>query len=84
MTFFLSVFSGAMPQGMALSIFQSFKKFWKMGIIIVQDTLPGFPHTPFRPVDESVPLGGGGHGPLSLQNSLVFSGVHGIMPYIIP
>ena len=23
-----------------------------MGIIIVQDTLPGFPHTPFRPVDE--------------------------------
>ena len=29
-----------------------------MGIIIVQDTLPGFPHTPFRPVDESVPLGG--------------------------
>ena len=48
-----------MPQGMALSIFQSFKKFWKMGIIIVQDTLPGFPHTPFRPVDESVPLGGG-------------------------
>ena len=90
MTFFLSVFSGAMPQGMALSIFQSFKKRWKMGIILVQDTLPGFPHTPFRPVDESVPLGGrawghaAGHGPLSLQNSLVFSGVHGIMPYIIP
>ena len=23
-----------------------------MGIIIVQDTLPGVPHTPFRPVDE--------------------------------
>jgi len=29
-----------------------------MGIIIVQDTLPGFPHTPFRPVDEGFPLGG--------------------------
>ena len=29
-----------------------------MGIIIVQDTLPGFPHTPFRPVDERLPLGG--------------------------
>ena len=48
-----------MPQGMALSIFQSFKKFWKMGIILVQDTLPGFPHTPFRPVDERLPLGTG-------------------------
>ena len=34
-----------------------------MGIILVQDTLPGFPHTPFRPVDESVPLGGAGLGP---------------------
>ncbi|MFR3965570.1 MAG: hypothetical protein ACLTYD_04820 [Oscillospiraceae bacterium] len=29
-----------------------------MGIIIVQDTLPGFPHTPFRPVDERFPLWG--------------------------
>ena len=37
-------------------IFQSFKKLEKMGIIIVQDTLPGFPHTPFRPVDERLPL----------------------------
>ena len=27
-----------------------------MVIIIVQDTLPGFPHTPFRPVDERFPL----------------------------
>ena len=25
-------------------------------IIIMQDTLPGFPHTPFRPVDERLPL----------------------------
>jgi hypothetical protein len=30
-----------------------------MGIIIVQDTLPGFPHTPFRPVGERFPLWGG-------------------------
>ena len=29
-----------------------------MGIIIVQDTLPGFPHTPFRPVDERLSLWG--------------------------
>ncbi|BCK82036.1 hypothetical protein MM50RIKEN_17990 [Vescimonas coprocola] len=29
-----------------------------MGIIIGQDTLPGFPHTPFRPVDERFPLWG--------------------------
>jgi len=27
-----------------------------MVIIIVQDTLPGFPHTPFLPVDERFPL----------------------------
>ena len=27
-----------------------------MGIIIVQDTFPGFPHTPFRPVDERFSL----------------------------
>ena len=30
----------------------------EMVIIIVQDTLPGFPHTPFRPVDERFPLWG--------------------------
>ena len=29
-----------------------------MGIIIVQDTLPGFPHTPFRPVGERLSLWG--------------------------
>ena len=33
-----------------------------MGIIIVQDTLPGFPHTPFRPVDERFPLWGADSG----------------------
>ena len=27
-----------------------------MVIIIVQDALPGFPHTPFLPVDERFPL----------------------------
>ncbi len=25
-------------------------------LLSVQDTLPGFPHTPFRPVDERLPL----------------------------
>ena len=29
-----------------------------MGIIIAQDTLPGFPHTPFRPVGERLSLWG--------------------------
>ena len=33
-----------------------------MGIIIVQDTLPGFPHTPFRPVDERLSLWGADSG----------------------
>ena len=61
-----------MPQGMALSIFQSFKKFWKIGIIIVQDTLPGFSHTPFRPVDESVPLGGAGMAPSLCKTAWFF------------
>ena len=36
--------------------FSELQKALKMGIIIVQDTLPGFPHTPFRPVDERLPL----------------------------
>ena len=43
-----------------------------MGIILVQDTLPGFPHTPFRPVDESVPLGGAGMAPSLCKTAWFF------------
>ena len=38
--------------------FSELQEVLKMEIIIVQDTLPGFPHTPFRPVGERLSLWG--------------------------
>ena len=46
--------------------FSELQEVLKMEIIIVQDTLPGFPHTPFRPVGERLSLWGQTQGILSL------------------